>query len=163
LLVVPGIGAHAEDPRFARLTARCEGSGVELASVVGNGVNLLVVGRLWDAFRPDGLLTKRFDAKVCSRLLYGSDVADRLNSLPRACTHQLCVDTTKHPPCTHRHPTAPPIEGGTISTNHGALTDKCDLDALIIGERSKARQRFAAFQRFQPREPAFVAEGTLVG
>jgi hypothetical protein len=61
------------------------------------------------------------------------------------------------------HPTAPPIEGGTISTNHGALTDKCDLDALIIGERSKARQRSAAFQRFQPGEPAFVAEGTLIG
>jgi hypothetical protein len=24
---------------------------------------------LWDAFRPDGLLTKRFDAKVCSLLI----------------------------------------------------------------------------------------------
>src|ERR1700734_603918 len=48
---------------------------------------------LWDAFLPDRLLTKRFDAKVCSRLPYGSDDVDRLNSLPRAHTHQLCADT----------------------------------------------------------------------
>ena len=32
MLVVPGIGAHAEDPRIARLTACGKGSGVELVS-----------------------------------------------------------------------------------------------------------------------------------
>jgi hypothetical protein len=53
---------------------------------------------LWDAFRPDGLLPKRFGAKVCSRLPSGNDDVDRLNSLPRARTHQLCADTRTQPP-----------------------------------------------------------------
>jgi hypothetical protein len=90
----------------------------------------------WDAFLLDGFLTKRFDAKVCSRLPCESDDVDRLNSLPSARTHRLCADTTTYPPYTPTQHTA--RDGGTISTNHGALTAKDDRDALIIGERSYA-------------------------